>query len=286
MRTLVLLFLVVLFVAPLRAQPPRPSGLRFTCGTEEKAREKAQQWLGEASASPAEAAVDRVAGERAYHDAVYLHERLLAGQVSPDIYSEISHLIALSKAAKTERVRILFDRAAHDQLTRLDFQAAIMHQAWAAGLSENATDYAFVLIGREGCGVDASDTAWLKEEIQKNGWFLASRDGPEAEDAAWLMVQHADQDLPFQKEILALIEPLAHNHQADPTHYAYLYDRVAVGDGRPQRFGTQGLCNEKGFWEPRPSEDVALLDSRRASVGLPPEALYASKFHCRASVGH
>ena len=56
-----------------------------------------------------------------------------------------------------------------------------------------------------------------------------------------------------------------------------LLDRVLVGEGKPQVYGTQGKRFEdwKGK-EPElePIEDEANVDKRRAEVGLPPLAEY------------
>lgn len=265
----------------LTAAPAFAQYWRFTCtGDESHARAEALQWLSEASASPAARDADRAAGEKAHQGALALHAQLLAGKPVDPLYESSGHFLTLAATAVSDRTRILFQRAARDQLMRLDLQALIERKAWAAGLSDNAALYAFALIGRESCGIDEENTTWLKADLARNGWFLISRDGPDADNAAWLMAQHADQDLPFQKQILALIEPLVARHESNSKNYAYIYDRVAVNEQRPQRYGTQGRCTEAGVWEPRETEKPEGLDARRASVGLPPEATYIGLFHC------
>lgn len=271
----------------LAASPASAQDWRFTCrGDEAHAHAEALEWLGQASASPAARDADRAAGEKAYQAALALHAELLAGKPVDPIYQSSSHFLTLAAMAASDRTHTLFQRAARDQLIRLDLQALVERKAWAAGLSDNAALYAFALIGRESCGVDEQNTAWLKDDIAKNGWFLISRDGPDADNAAWLMAQHADQDLPFQKQILALIEPLVARHESNAKNYAYIYDRVAVNEKRPQRYGTQGRCTEAGAWEPRETEKPGGLDARRASVGLPPEATYIGLFHCGKEPPH
>jgi len=78
-----------------------------------------------------------------------------------------------------------------------------------------------------------------------------------------------DLDLAFQKQVLGLMEPLVKTGVVEPRSYAYLYDRVAVADGRPQRYGTQ----LKGA-DPFPIEDEANVDARRKQVGLGTMAEY------------
>ncbi|HEY8505435.1 MAG TPA: DUF6624 domain-containing protein, partial [Gemmataceae bacterium] len=56
-------------------------------------------------------------------------------------------------------------------------------------------------------------------------------------------------------------------------HLAYLTDRVRVNTGRKQLFGTQ-MTWESGKLAPKPIEDAARVDQRRAEYGLPPLADY------------
>jgi hypothetical protein len=125
---------------------------------------------------------------------------------------------------------------------------------------------------------DALDTRALKSMLDVHGWITISTFGAEAEHDAWLLVQHADADRAFQREVLARLESLVPRGETSPKSYAYLFDRVAVADQRSQRFGTQGRCTAPHRWEPFPVEDGARLDERRASVGLGPHAEYAASF--------
>jgi hypothetical protein len=117
--------------------------------------------------------------------------------------------------------------------------------------------------------IDHKTTTRLKEIVAKHGWPGKSLVGEDAANAAWLLVQHADADLAFQKQCLALIEKAAEADEATKASYAYLYDRVAVGEHRPQRYGTQ-----YGEGKPRAIEDEAHVDERRKAVGLGTMAEY------------
>lgn len=112
--------------------------------------------------------------------------------------------------------------------------------------------------------------ARMKEIVAKYGWPGNSVVGPDAASAAWLLVQHADTDVAFQKQSLVLMEQAVKVGDAREIDYAYLYDRVAVAEKRPQRYGTQFAENR-----PQPIEDEAHVDQRRAAIGLPPMADYA-----------
>lgn len=117
--------------------------------------------------------------------------------------------------------------------------------------------------------VDADNTTFMKSVITEHGWpghELVAEDGARA---AWLLVQHADQDPQFQAACLELLRAAVAAGQARPAELAYLTDRVRVAQGRPQPYGTQ-----YGPSGPHPIEDPEHLDERRAQVGLGPHAEY------------
>jgi hypothetical protein len=131
--------------------------------------------------------------------------------------------------------------------------------------------------------IDQQNTAELKNLLKIYPWFTISEFGPETSEHAWLLVQHADLDAPFQRQVLAILEPLVAKGETNPKNFAYLYDRVASSFNNPadrklQRYGTQGMCTGPGTWEPLPVENPDKLDERRAAVGLPPMAEYKKHF--------
>jgi hypothetical protein len=118
--------------------------------------------------------------------------------------------------------------------------------------------------------IDRRTTHRMQEVIAAHGWpghDLVGRDGARA---AWLLVQHADHAPDFQRRCLTELEQAVARGQAAPVHLAYLEDRVAVRQGRPQRYGTQ-LDDDLS---PRPIEDETHVDERRRQLGLPPMAEY------------
>ncbi len=118
--------------------------------------------------------------------------------------------------------------------------------------------------------IDKKSTARMKEIIAKHGWPGNALVGEDGAHTAWLLVQHADKDPAFQKQCLALLEKAYKAGDATERDYAYLFDRVAVADGKPQRYGTQ-FMNGK----PQPIEDEANVDARRKAIGLNTMAEYA-----------
>lgn len=180
--------------------------------------------------------------------------------------------------ATDPRLKELAGRVGDDQFARLSTNVLGSHTLWAAGLTPVVADYLRALSAAEGCRVDNANLQWLKADLAAHGWPKISQYGAGADSQAWLLVQHADQDLPFQREVLTLLEALLPAKETSAKNYAYLYDRVAVAEGRPQRYGTQGHCTGPGTWASREVEDPANLDKRRAEMGLNSELEYMKMF--------
>lgn len=116
--------------------------------------------------------------------------------------------------------------------------------------------------------IDIKNTARMKEVIDTIGWPSISMVGKEAAHKAWLLVQHADHDVEFQKKCLDLIKNLPEG-EINPQDLAYLEDRVRVNESRSQVYGTQFFKDpETGLHKPRPIEDLENLEKRRADMGL------------------
>lgn len=168
-------------------------------------------------------------------------------------------------------------RVGRDQFVRSTLPDLTPPGGWTDGVSAPVRQYLNAAALAEMCAVDRDDTAWLQAEIARRGWPTISRDGKDADQQAWLLVQHADHDPAWQAEILAQLAELAPKGETNPKNYAYLFDRVAMKHGGPQRYGTQGHCVGVGQWRPF-DDEPGDLDARRKSVGLPSEADYIAVF--------
>ncbi len=123
--------------------------------------------------------------------------------------------------------------------------------------------------------VDVANTARLREIISQHGWPGRSLVGNEGAHHAWLIAQHADRQLDFQREALELLAEAVSRGDAAQRDVAYLTDRVRMNEGREQVFGTQIAEVKDGNGVPWPVEDPANLDARRAAVGLSPFEEYS-----------
>lgn len=134
---------------------------------------------------------------------------------------------------------------------------------------------AFEKLAKDVERIDRDNTQWLSGHVAKHGWptiTLVSQDGAQA---AWLLVQHADANVKFQRQCLDLMTKLPKT-EVSPQNVAYLTDRVLLAEGKKQRFGTQFHFAD-GKLQPRPIEDEAKVDQRRAELGLMPLAEYAKE---------
>jgi hypothetical protein len=121
--------------------------------------------------------------------------------------------------------------------------------------------------------IDAENRAWLKGVIEKHGWPGKTLVGEDGAHAAWLLVQHADADVPFQRKCLDLLKDAVKAREATGTDLAYLTDRVLVAEGKKQLYGTQ-LEQKDGKLIPKRIENPDEVDNRRKEVGLMPMAEY------------
>lgn len=247
------------------------------CGAE--FRDNALLKLKQDSATPD---ADLAAAQAAIASAAKMRDDVLAGRETPPPYDDASRFARLATEASSPELAELYRRVAKDQLIRYQGIARATQKDWAAGLSQPALNYAYVIVSQDACGVDEGNTAWLRARLKTHGWFTIAEYGKEADGAAFLLVQHADRDPAFQAEVLPMLEKLALEGQTRPSDYALLFDRVAVAQKRPQRYGSQGRCDAQGVWTPFETEDPANLDQRRATMGLLPSAEYAARLSERA----
>lgn len=215
-----------------------------------------------------------------------LSAAIMAGEsVDEATFGHVVTLVGQARAATDPRVRELFYRTAADQFSRNSWSDD--DDSWTGPMSLGARMRLNRTIGGEGCRTDEANTSWLAADLAAHGWFRISTHGEAADGAAWLLAQHADRNPDFQEHVLAMLEPLVADGETRAMNFAYLFDRVAVNRGRPQRYGTQGRCTAPDVWSPRDLEDEAAVDALRAEIDLPPLGEYQAHMHafCRGFTG-
>ena len=124
-----------------------------------------------------------------------------------------------------------------------------------------------IIENEEDGNIDIKHTERMKEIVQLIGWPTVSKVGEDVSVMAWLLVQHADHDVEFQKKCLNLMKTQPEG-EVSKRNIAYLEDRVRVNENRPQLYGTQFRGDTKETYGPKPIENPEHVDERRKEVGM------------------
>ena len=117
--------------------------------------------------------------------------------------------------------------------------------------------------------VHVKNAARLRELIAKHGWPCTDLAGTDGADAAWLIAQHSIGEPAFMRHVLQLLRAMIEQKRVPACHAAYLEDRIALFEGRPQRYGTQSLDDPRdGLSRPWTLAYPDRVNELRASVGL------------------
>lgn len=220
-------------------------------------------------------AQEKAAAEAAFGRYAAARDAILAGQPSPEPeFAPEAAEVALAARARQPQLQALFRHQAADQLWRhaLVFGAP---KPYAEGLGKAGAVWLNARLTTDGCAIDSAAAAWLRQALTGVGWFDIQTYGKDADQAAWLIAEHADSDPEAQLLALNRMGAAVVDKQSNPANFAYLWDRVALNSGRPQRYGTQMRCVGRTWAPVSPVEEPAKLDERRRWVGLAPEADYA-----------
>jgi len=108
----------------------------------------------------------------------------------------------------------------------------------------------------------------LQDIIDTIGYPTVDKVGKEASEAAWLVIQHAIGQPGFMKKCAGLLENAVRENKASPRDLAYLTDRIAVLEDKPQRYGTQFDWDENGELSANLLDDPVKVNQRRHAIGL------------------
>ncbi len=112
----------------------------------------------------------------------------------------------------------------------------------------------------------------LLDIVRAHGWPATALVGEDGMHAAWIVLQHAIGEPAVQRGCLPILREAAQRGDATAAQVAYLEDRIAFFERRPQRYGTQFDWDEHGMLSPWTIEEPEGVEARRAAVGLPPLA--------------
>lgn len=124
---------------------------------------------------------------------------------------------------------------------------------------------------------DSLNLIVVKKILDERGWLGPKIIGELGGSTLFLVIQHSD--LETQQRYLPMMREAVKNKNANPSNLALLEDRVALGLGEKQIYGSQiGINNETGTHFVLPLADPDQVDKRRAEVGLMPLNDYVFMF--------
>ncbi len=145
-------------------------------------------------------------------------------------------------------------------------------------------DVAEKAVGRESPIVDAlwelkskinrENLARVEQIIAEGGWPKQSVVKSSAATTVFLVIQHSD--LETQAKYLPIMKEAADNGEANWRSLALLIDRVHLGQGKQQIYGSQISIDDEGKYMVRDLMEPEYVNQRRREVGLGPIEEYVS----------
>lgn len=124
---------------------------------------------------------------------------------------------------------------------------------------------------------DASNLLVIEQILDDYGWLGADVVGNKGNQTFFLVIQHAD--LQTQQKYLPMMEVAVEKGNAKSQNFALLKDRVLIGEGKKQIYGSQlGVNQETGKYFIEPIKDPKHVNKRRQKMGLGPIEDYVSRF--------
>jgi hypothetical protein len=124
---------------------------------------------------------------------------------------------------------------------------------------------------------DSINLIKVTEILDTYGWVGADKVGGTANQTLFLVIQHSD--LKTQQKYLPMMREAVKNKNANSSALALLEDRVALGEGKRQIYGSQiGRDDETNKNYVLPLDDPDNVDKRRAEAGLEPLADYVKRW--------
>jgi hypothetical protein len=114
---------------------------------------------------------------------------------------------------------------------------------------------------------DSINLIKIQKILDDRGWLGPDIIGNQGNTTLFLVIQHSDQAV--QEKYLPMMREAVAKGNARPSSLALLEDRVSLGQGKKQIYGSQiGRNPETGEFYVSPLQDPENVDKRRAEVGL------------------
>ncbi len=113
---------------------------------------------------------------------------------------------------------------------------------------------------------DSINLLKVKKILDQYGWPGPDVVGGKGSQTIFLVIQHSD--IETQQKYLPVMREAVKQKKASPSALALLEDRVALGTGKKQVYGSQIGRDKDGKYYISPLEDPDNVDKRREEVGL------------------
>lgn len=122
--------------------------------------------------------------------------------------------------------------------------------------------------------LDARHLNAIRDVAPKGELPRVTEIGSDGMHAVLILVQHANTDHKFQRDVLKLLRSRVASGDVEGQAFALLTDRILTQDNRPQVFGTQ-MTVKNGAIHLTDIEYPSNLEKRRQEIGLMPFKDYA-----------
>ncbi len=169
---------------------------------------------------------------------------------------------------EVHRVEADYDKHLQTKLLAIFDDDQIIRQQYIAAKQEFGQQSKQVdSLGRIMIFKDSINLIQVTGILDKYGWVGADKIGSRANQTLFLVIQHSD--LKTQEKYLPMMREAVKNKKADPASLALLEDRVLLGQGKRQIYGSQiGYYPETNEYYVQPLNDPDNVDKLRAEVGL------------------
>lgn len=160
-------------------------------------------------------------------------------------------------------------------LVKLLDSLVIDDQKWRKLVFETADTLSKKMVQQKINETDSINFIYLKRIVKRYGCPNYKMVGRISAHNFWLLMQHQDRQVEFQKKVLKQMRVQVKKGQFPKNNYAYLLDRVNINTGKEQIYGTQMKLNKTGTsYMPKPCITPDSLDYRRSQMNLSTEKEY------------
>ena len=191
-------------------------------------------------------------------------------------------MFADSKAVRRERVERRYEQPLRQRLKQIGRADQDIRHKYLQAFNAQPKNQAKVdSLEREMQHIDRQNQKEICDILDKRG-FVGKQAVGDACDAFWLVIQHASAKQ--QRKYLPEFQKAAARGDLPLWQVAMMEDRIAMFEGRPQKYGSQTVEAPDGSMVLHQLLDPIKVDTWRREVGMEPLAVYLRKQGARMPV--